>query len=197
MRETTRHRAAYERYFRLGPRRTIEQLHEAPTAADRAPSLRTLYEWSRQFHWQARLDDFERRARQAHDATELEAVREMHERQAKEALLLQQKGAEWLAALEGEAASADTAIRAITEGAKLERLVRGAPTERTATTDPLAARLKGLDDGELDSLLTLAERDLAGESPPGARGSLGLGDGPPPDGEPPASAPPGPGSDRA
>ena len=122
MRETTRHREAFGRYWRLGADRSLERLHAVLEAEDRAPSLRTLCEWSRQLHWQQRIIGLEREAQRAEDAARVAAIREMQERQAREALLLQQRGTEWLAALGSEAASAEAAIRAITEGAKLERL---------------------------------------------------------------------------
>ena len=38
-------------------------------------------------------------------------------------------------------------------GAKLERLVRGVPTERTEAVDATTARVEGLADDELDRLL--------------------------------------------
>ena len=44
-------------------------------------------------------------------------IGEMYERQAKEGLLLQQRGAEWLSSSEAEAASPEAAIRAVVEGA--------------------------------------------------------------------------------
>ena len=90
MRETTRHREAYAAYLALGAERSIERLHAELAAAGRTPSLRTLYEWSRCFHWQDRLAAFEHRARAAAEEAELEAIREMHARQVTEALLLQQ-----------------------------------------------------------------------------------------------------------
>ena len=92
MRETTRHREAYAAYLALGAERSIERLHAELAAAGRTPSLRTLYEWSRCFHWQDRLAAFEHRARAAAEEAELEAIREMHARQVSEALLLQQRG---------------------------------------------------------------------------------------------------------
>ena len=143
---TTRHREAYAAYLALGAERSIERLHAELAAAGRTPSLRTLYEWSRCFHWQDRLAAFEHRARAAAEEAELEAIRAMHARQVTEALLLQQKGAVWLQGVAADAASPEAAIRAITEGAKLERLVRGVPTERTEAVDATTARVEGLAD---------------------------------------------------
>ena len=67
MRETSRHRRAYETYLRLGAGRSIERLHAVLNAEGKAPALRTLYEWSRQVHWQDRIVAFEQRARQAQE----------------------------------------------------------------------------------------------------------------------------------
>ena len=176
MRETTRHREAYA--VALGAERSIERLHAELAAAGRTPSLRTLYEWSRCFHWQDRLAAFEHRARAAAEEAELEAIREMHARQVTEALLLQQKGAAWLQGVAADAASPEAAIRAITEGAKLERLVRGVPTERTEAVDATTARVEGLADDELHRLLQLAEGAVGGNEPPGPERPVGLGDDP-------------------
>ena len=91
----------------------------------------------------------------------------MQARQAKEGLLLQQKGAEWLAQIENEKASPEAAIRAVVEGARLERLALGEATERTEVhgehPDP---RLEQLGDEELDRLIELAEGTLEGAGPP-------------------------------
>ena len=163
MREPTRHREAYAAYLALGAERSIERLHAERAAAGRTPSLRTLYEWSRCFHWQDRLAAFEHRARAAAEEAELEAIRAMHARQVTEALLLQQKGAAWLQGVAADAASPEAAIRAITEGAKLERLVRGVPTERTEAVDATTARVEGLADDALDRLLQLAEGAVGGK----------------------------------
>ena len=165
MRETTRHRKAFDRYWRLGADRSLERLHAELEAEGRAPTLRTLYEWSRQLHWQGRISDLEREARQAEDAARVAAIREMQERQAREGLLLQQRGAEWLAGLGAEDASAEAAIRAITEGAKLERLARGEATERTESVDHTAEQLREVTDDELERFIGLAEGTVEGAGP--------------------------------
>ena len=130
MPESTRQREAFDLYWELGGERSIERLYIELGARGEKPTLRTLYEWSRIHHWQDRLADLEREARQAAHEARREAVREMYERQAKEALLLQLKGAAWLASLEAGDASAEAAIRAVVEGARLERVARGEPGER-------------------------------------------------------------------
>ncbi len=168
MPESTKHRRAFERYWRLGAERSIEKLHAAMSSEGSGPSLRTLYEWSRRYRWQDRLADLERQAREAEDEARVVAIRQMHERQAKEGLLLQQKGTEWLAQIETEEAKPEAAIRAVVEGARLERLARGEATERTEIRDDTDPRLQRLSDEELDRLIELAE-GVRGEGPPRPR----------------------------
>ena len=156
MRETTRHRNAFNTYVDMGAERTIEKLRNELMAGGSPPSLRTLYEWSRTFNWQYRLDDLERKARVAEEDARVKAIREMRERQAKEALLLQQKGAEWIAGLD-DTPSAEAAIRAIVEGAKLERLARGESTEKIEIEESGDSRLRELSDDELENLIRVAE----------------------------------------
>lgn len=169
MAETTRHREAFGRYWELGAVRSIELLREVLEASGRAPSLRTLYEWSRRYQWQRRIHDLERDARASEDEARRSALREMHERQAREALFLQQRGAEWLAALGPDEASPEAAIRAIVEGAKLERLARGEATERTEQRELSDRRLQELSDDELDALLGQLATGVGREGAPGSR----------------------------
>ena len=169
MPETTRHRQAFDAYWRLGAERSIERLHAALTAAGKAPTLRTLYEWSRRFRWQYRIADLERKARRTEDEARIQALADMYERQAKEGLLLQQRGTEWLAAMEGEDATAEAAIRAVVEGARLERVARGEPTERQEIHNAEGnEKLSALTDEEVDHLVELAEGDLGGEDAEGS-----------------------------
>ena len=168
MPESTRHRRAFDRYWALGAERSVERLHAQLAADGHAPSLRTLYEWSRSYGWQQRIGDLERKARAADDDARIAAVREMQERQAREGLLLQQKGAEWLTTFSSDDVTAEAAIRTLVEGARLERLARGEVTERTANVAERDAKLEGLSDDELERLLRVATQDLAGAEPPGA-----------------------------
>jgi hypothetical protein len=180
MRETTRHREAFNAYWELGAGRSLSELPRAFQALGKQPpSRRSLAEWSRQFHWQDRIADLERTARDADDAERREAIREMAERHAREGLLLQQKGAEWLNGLETEQASADAAIRAVVEGARLERLARGEATDRIVAEPD--AHLERLSDAELEDLITHVGATLAREDTEESRGSERVGDGPPTD----------------
>ncbi len=55
----------------------------------------------------------------------MRALGQMYERHAQEALLLQQKGAEWLLHLDAEAVSVEGAIRALVEGHEWNGLREG------------------------------------------------------------------------
>ena len=162
MRETTRHRIAFNEYLALGPRRSIRKLQELLSKQGKAPTERTLFEWSRALNWQMRIDEFEATARIAEDEVRIKAVREMQERQAREALLLQQQGMEWLGSIDPGEPSPDSAIRAITEGAKLERLARGEVTERTEQRTT-SKRMQELSNEELDAFIEFAEKTMGGE----------------------------------
>ena len=125
MAESTRQRKAFEIYFSLGGHRSIERLrrrlHELH---GKAPSLRSLYEWSSRYQWQNKIAGLEQEARDAfHDETAL-AFKEMYKRQAQAGIFLQQKGMEIVQA-SAEKATPEAGMRAIVEGAKLERMARG------------------------------------------------------------------------
>jgi len=156
MRETTKHGAAFDR--------SIERLHAVMKTRGRAPSLRSLYEWSRLFHWQVRVARLEIEARRAADEARIEDLRQMLERHAREGLLLQQKGAEWITSVDEEHVTADTAIKAISEGVRIERLARGESTDRQEVrgTVQVDARLEVLNDDELDRLIDYAEGVMGG-----------------------------------
>ncbi len=154
MRETTRHREAFDIYFALGAERTIEKLRaELIHRGNKAPTARTLYDWSSRLGWQYRIDNLEREARQSADKTRIRAIQEMNERQAREGLLLQQKGSSRLAEVPVDGMTARDAIRAVTEGSRLERLALGEVTERTESIEDPDPVLGGLSDDELKGIV--------------------------------------------
>lgn len=169
MREDTKHRAAFNLYWELGPRRSIEALHRA-LAADPAahgfevaPDLRTLYRWSSALSWQARLAALEREARTRDREAQIAAIDEMNARQAREALLLQQKVIEGLQARAPTDFTPDGLVRALWTAVKVERLARGEPTERSETVEGGDPRLERLSDAQLEQLVRALERpDAAG-----------------------------------
>lgn len=172
MPESTRQREAFDRYWALGAERSVETLHAVLRAeagpAGKGPGLRTLYAWSSRYRWQDRVQELERTATAAADEARLAALREMYERQAREGLLLQQKGTEWLRDVPGAEATPDAGIRALVEGAKLERLARGEPSDRTQTkeqSDDDRDIFAGFSDEELRLLVDEAERLVARADP--------------------------------
>lgn len=171
MGETTRHRHAFDLYWQLGAERSVERLHQTLRRQGKGPSLRTLYQWSSRFRWQDRVLRLEQEARRVDDESRIEAIREMHDRHAREAVLLQRKGSEWLATIDSGRVTVDAAIRAVVEGVRMERLARGEPSEKREVSGELdvSARLAELSDDELDGLIQYAERPLAGETAKGAQ----------------------------
>jgi len=168
MKESTRHRLAFDLYVRLGAARSLERLHEELTAdpglieLNSAPSRSTLDAWSANFHWQDRLRDLEREAANRDREEQVRALHDMNERHVKEGLALQQKGVERLKTLDEDEMSASDAIRSVIEGVKLERLSRGAPTERVAQEGTVDDRLRGFTGEELRQLADVAGRRAAG-----------------------------------
>ena len=171
MPETAKHRRAFDIYWRLGPERSIERLHAELAEAGAAPTLRTLYEWSSRYHWQDRLLELEQEAQRVEDEARIAALRQMQDRQTKEGLLLQQKGAEWLSKMDDKRVTADAATRAVVEGARLERLARGEVTERKEIRregEEANERLAELTDEELKEFIQRAEGLVDGKGQEGS-----------------------------
>lgn len=153
---TGRAEAAFEAYVDLGPGRSLALL--ARTLRDRqrrAPSLRTLENWSARFGWQARLADLERKAREQAECEHIEWVRQHRERLRQEGLVLQQRGLEWLKDKHASAVSAAEGIRAIEAGFRLEALALGEATERVSMEEN-DDRLERLSDEDLERLIRAA-----------------------------------------
>jgi hypothetical protein len=174
MAEKAYQRRAFELYLALGPGRSVETLNRA-LAGDpgrygfrRAPSLRSLYAWSARFSWQERLADLEAQALEAAGEAWVEAIRVMNERQAKMALAIQQKGVQALSGIDPSSVGFPDAVRAIVEGARLERLARGEATERQDMQGDMTHehRLRPFSDEELLRLLGAVEGRAEGVEPP-------------------------------
>lgn len=171
MKESSKHRRAFALYVRLGGGRSLEALQEGiaenpgEIGLQRAPTLRTVEAWSAELHWQDRLLDLER---EAADRTRDELVSElaqMNERHAREGLALQQKGVQRLQDVPLSEMNAGDAIRAVTEGVRLERLARGAPTERLSQEGVVlhgSIDLSAFSNEELRRLVELGERRATG-----------------------------------
>jgi hypothetical protein len=198
MRETTRQRLAFNLYVELGPGRSLEALHAelardpSPLGAKRAPGLRSLYRWSASFHWQDRIADLEREARRRDGETLLTALREMNRRQAAEGLRLQSRAMERLESLDLNAISATETIRALVEGARLERLASGEVTDRAGIEKGEEIDLIGFSIAELRALAEIALSHAKGDRQPHGK-PRGLEPGLPPDQGPTDGADPGDG----
>jgi uncharacterized protein YoaH (UPF0181 family) len=174
MNEETRHRLAFDLYVKLGASRSLEALQAAlvddPSLIQRgrAPTRSTIESWSSAFRWQDRLRDLEREA-VAQDHEELvQLLRQMNARHGKEGLALQQKGIERLNTLTPTDMSAADAIRAVSEGVRLERLAHNVPTDHVLQEGVMLnghVELRSFSNEELRRLAELAERhaDGAGE----------------------------------
>ena len=174
MPERAVHRKAFELYLALGASRSVEALHRALGAEParhgfrRAPSLRSLYAWSSRFNWQERIADLEAQAFEATSEAWVEAIREMNERQSKMALAIQQKGVQALTGIDPSSVGFPDAVRAIVEGARLERLARGEVTDRQDLQGEMSHehRLRAFSDEELLRLLGAVEERAGGVEPP-------------------------------
>jgi hypothetical protein len=173
LRETSKHRKAFDVYVRMGPARSLVELRAALrqqpglVGLTRGPSLSSLEAWSSALHWQDRLADLEREARQRDEEEQIQALREMDESQIREGLALQQKGIERLNQIELEDLTANDAVRAVIEGVKLERLARGEPTEHIRQEGLSLHGHLNLNNFSLEELRRLAE--LADRSSSGNR----------------------------
>lgn len=141
-------------------------LRTDPGRADlrRAPSLRTLEDWSVRFGWQSRISGIDRRAREDAERQNLEWVQQYRERLRQEGLLLQKRGVDWLKNKDTDDVKASEAIRAIEAGFKLEALALGEATERVAM-EAGDDRLQQLSDEELELVIRHARQAQSGGSP--------------------------------
>jgi hypothetical protein len=103
----------------------------------------------------------------------IEAVEEMAERHAKEALMLQNKALERLRQLRPEELTPRETLSYLIDAAKLERLARGEPTERVAEEHRFPD-LNELSDDELAGIVASGR----GLLPAGGRGAAPEKDGP-------------------
>ena len=170
MKERTRHRRAFDTYVRMGTDRSLEALtrvlRDDPSLIGlrNAPSPSTIERWSSAFHWQDRLVDIERAARERDRVDQIKALHDMNERHRKEGLALQQKALERIVPLPAMTLSPRDAIRGLVEGVRLERLGAGAPTEHIRQEGDLhdGERLRHFSSEELRRLAQLAEERATG-----------------------------------
>lgn len=133
MKETTRAAQAFEDYYDLGDDRSLRKL--AGSNQKYSKHIANLMKWSTEHGWQERVKARDRERAEAkrkkHDAE----IEEMDRRHAQIGTSLQLKGLKQVDELL-KLGKVDTseAIRMIKLGTDLERVARGAPTERSEQT---------------------------------------------------------------
>lgn len=90
-------------------------------------ALRPLERWSSRYRWVERAAAWDEEQDRQARAAQLEAIKEMRERHAREAMMLQKKAIERLNSMDPRELSAADVLRFLIEAAKLERLARGEP----------------------------------------------------------------------
>jgi hypothetical protein len=183
--ESAKAYAAFCLYRDLGPRRSIDEAsrryHGREPSGGNGPQARRSREasglirrWATRWDWAARARAWDQELASANAGKQLEAVKEMAERHAREAMLLQNKAVERLRQLRPEELKPRDTLAYLVEAAKLERLARGEPTERIAEEHHFPD-VKELTDDELARIVAGGPGRL---SPPGGRGAVPQADGP-------------------
>src|SRR3989337_2547556 len=167
MSASSRQEFAFAAYLAMGPDRSLAQLTRLLRADPgrarlrRAPSLRTLEQWSVRYRWQDRIAEIDRRAREEAERQHLDWVKQHRERLRQEGLLLQQRGIEWLKDKRTNDVTAHEAIKAIDAGFKLEALALGEATERISM-EVDDERIQRLTDEEIELLIRHARQAQRG-----------------------------------
>ena len=143
--------AAFAIYAGLGAGRSLRRVQEMQVLLGVKPyALSTLENYSREFDWQRRVQEFDANAAASLEDDAVAAAATMRQRQAQAGALAQQIAMEGLEAFESDPALLQeegvTALSLLLErGAKLERLARGEVTERNETvTSALHAIVEGI-----------------------------------------------------
>ena len=130
--------AAFTIYAGLGQDRSLEAVRATQTMLGQTPlSMSTLKAYSVDFDWQTRVAAFDRQVRAAHEASDdqVNQVVAMNRRQAQAGEIAQTLAVQGLAQYRNQPdLLRDQGVNALgglmERGAKLERLARGAATER-------------------------------------------------------------------
>jgi hypothetical protein len=116
---------AFDFYVGLGPGRSYTSVAAHFGCSKRAVTKRAGSE-----HWQDRLNDLERQARQRSDTKIVETLEAMNARHLKTMQVIQARALEALRAL--PLTDAMDAVRALDVAVRQERTIRGEPADRTA-----------------------------------------------------------------
>ena len=174
--ESSKAYAAFCLYRDQGPQRSIEEASRVyhdrgsrdGTAAQSHRQRRAsgqIGRWAQRWNWTARARAWDEELERVRRRKQVEAVAEMAERHAKEALMLQNKAVERLRQLRPEELKPRDALSYLVEAVKLERLARGEPTERVAEEHTFPD-VKDLSDDELARIIAGGQNLPA----PGSRG---------------------------
>ena len=118
---------AFATYLAMGEKRSYAALAKQIGVSKAAITNRAVKE-----DWAAKLADAEKASSQKSEARAMETLEEMTERHIKIVRGIQSRAWEALRSMPIQSASA--AVRALVEGVKLECLLRGQPSERTAVS---------------------------------------------------------------
>ena len=118
---------AFDHYVGLGPERSYEAVAQFYGVSKRAVTKRASSEG-----WQKRLSGLEAQARQRSDEQIVETIEQMKVRHLKTLQVVQRKALEALKSY--SLTTAMEAVRALDVSIKQERLIRGEPSERLATS---------------------------------------------------------------
>lgn len=135
--ETSRARRAKLDYYDLGPNRSLDALVDLYRTRHiqgiQVPSRHrnTLGIWSSEHRWLDYVAQRDREEEMARRQAKVEEIKEMGRRHVQLALALQGKAAERLREIPSGEMTWPQVLAAVVEGAKLERLTRGEPTEIT------------------------------------------------------------------
>jgi hypothetical protein len=124
---------AFEYYIALGPGRSYQAVADKYGVTKRAVTKKATLE-----NWQQRIIDRERKAHEAMDKKAVETLEQMSARHLKVCKLIQRKALEALRSM--PLTTAMEAVKALNLTIKQERLVRGEPTDRTASVEEVIKR---------------------------------------------------------
>ena len=138
--------AYFNLYYQLGPERSLSLLFETVTKLGLKTSLQSLKRYSSAFGWQARVVEIDSKVQMEQDADTAHKVAQLNERHAGMGRAMQtlgvfelQRARERLQRQIQEGKESDIMgvkdiVTLVMEGAKLERLAMGQPTERRELT---------------------------------------------------------------
>lgn len=138
--ETAKAFYAFTLYRDIGYERSITKVAQLYNAKKQLRAL--VGRWSSKNNWVERARAYDEHLDELGTKQQEENIRKMQKRHITLSMALQQKAAEKLKDLKPEDMRVLDAIKAIIEGAKLERLTRGEPTETVhAKIEPIVIKM--------------------------------------------------------